>query len=258
MNTQVTATNMKVKAVAEDGIVISNTLKGTWTNTADARVTTAELVPTSAATLATPAWVHAASVNVDDADQNQALAGSSGYSDLTLAWTYNNAEGVGYVENSDPTNTEYNAGTDTPYVLLNNFYIKSSGSAIAGTLYINDLVVTGASNKIDAALRVLIVVNGTDAFTFAPVPATNGGSAPPTSYKWKNTTNVTALTGTSAQDKQCTSVTSIPNTSEAAINVNVYMYFEGEDINCKSTNISGITTTDLSLTVKFGTQPTHS
>lgn len=255
MNTQVTATNMKVKAVAEDGIVISNTLKTSWTNTADAQVTTAELVPTSAATLASPAWVHAASVAADDADQNQALTGSKGYTDLTLSWNYNATEGIGYTENG--TNTAYDVGTDTPYVLLNNFFIKSSGDVITNTLYINDLTVEGATNKIDAALRVLIVVNGTDAFTFAPVGATNGGAAPSTGYKWKATTTVNPLTGTDAQDVQCTSVTSIGNTNDTAINVKVYMYFEGEDVNCKSTNISGITTTDLSLTVKFGLQPTH-
>ncbi|MBQ7671142.1 MAG: hypothetical protein IJS45_10560 [Clostridia bacterium] len=255
MNTQVTATNMKVKAVAESGIVISNTNKTTWSNTAEAQVNAAEIVPTSAATLTAPAWVHAMSTNADEAQPNQAVAN---YTDLSLVWETNGVEGIGYTDN-DGSSTK-NAG-DTCYVLLNNFYIKSSGDAISGTLYINDLSVTsnaagGAFNKLDNALRVLIVVNGTDAFTYAPVINQAGGTTT-TSYKWKNTTVVDALYNTTALDKQCTSVTSIPNTNADAINVKVYMYFEGEDANLKSTNISGLTMNDLSLTIHFGTTQTN-
>ena len=260
MNTTVTATNMKVKAVAEGGIVISNTNKQTWSSSAQAQVNAAEIVPTSTSTTATPSWVHAKSTNADEAQPNQAVGN---YEDLTLAWDTNAAEGIGYVDN-DNSSTK-NAG-DTSYVLLNNFYIKSSADAITGTLYINDLTVTsnatgGTFNKLDNALRVLIVVNNTNAFTFAPVLNQAGGTTT-TTYKWKNTTDVYARyeggTGNFAnQDIECSSVTTIPNTDSAAINVKVYMYFEGEDANLKSTNIAGISMNDLSLVINFGTAPLH-
>ncbi len=262
MNTQVTATNMKVKAVAENGIVISNTNKTTWSNSADAQVNAAELTPTSAAAVAAPAWVHAMSTNADEAQGNQAAAN---YTPLTLAWDTNAAEGIGYTDNN--TSGKKDTG-DTSYVLLNNFYIKSSADAITGTLYINDVTVTsnasgGTFNKLDNALRILIVVNDDDddAFVFAPV-LNQASGATTTTYKWKGTTTVNARyeggTGTSAnQDVQCTSVSSIPNTDADAINVKVYMYFEGEDANLKSTNITGLSMNDLSATIKFGTAPTH-
>ena len=261
MNTVVTATSMKVKAVAEGGIVISNTNKTTWSSSANAQINAAEIVPTSAATTSTPAWVHATSPDADNANANQPVGN---YEQLTLAWDTNSTEGIGYTDNN--TSGDKDSG-DTCYVLLNNFYIKSSADAITGTLYINDLTVTsnatgGSFNKLDNALRVLIVVNNTNAFTFAPVLNQAGGTTT-TTYKWKNTTDVYARyeggTGNFVnQDIECSSVTTIPNTNTEAINVKVYMYFEGEDANLKSTNISGITMNDLSLTIRFGTAPLHS
>ena len=68
MNTQVTATGMQVKATAEDGILISNSAKSDWTNSATATVTTAVLVPTSTAGTKTPAWTHNTSPDADDAN----------------------------------------------------------------------------------------------------------------------------------------------------------------------------------------------
>lgn len=260
MNTQVTATNMKVKAVAENGIVISNTNKSTWAETADAQINAAEIVPTSSASVVSPIWVHAVSTNADEAQPQQAIVN---YTELSLSWDTNNSEGIGYVDN-DNSGTK-NTG-DTCYVLLNNFYIKSSADIINSTLYINDVTVTssatgGSFNKLDNAVRVLIVVNNADAFVFAPV-YNQASSTTTVDYKWKNTTNVKAryVGGTgeySGYDVQCTSVTSIPNTDADAINVKIYMYFEGEDENLKSTNIAGISMNDLSLTVNFGTLAVH-
>lgn len=249
MNRTVTAVGMQVQAVAEDGIVISNTQKSAWADEATAQTTTAQLVPTSAAAIANPAFVHNASTQADDAEAEQAVAT---YEDLTLAWNYNNTEGIGYVD----ANTNSALDTDEKsYVLLNNFYIKSSGNALSNvTFYINDVTVTGASKKIDNALRVLVVANN-DAFIFAPVSDVDSGTTT-LSYKWKNTSTVTAKTATD-YDTECPSITSIPNTDADAILVKVYCYFEGEDLNCKSTNVSGIETNSLSVSVKMGIIPTH-
>ena len=258
MNTKVTATGMQVKAVAEDGILISNSDKATWTNSATAKVTSASLVPTSTAGGTTPAWAHNTSTNADDAQANQNAAS---YEDLSLKWT-NTTFGEGFVDIAGGTANSKD-DNEKSYVLLNEFYIKSSGNALTlgadktyKDLYINDVTVTGAANKIDNSLRVLVVV-GSAAYIYAPVIDQASGTTT-MSYKFKNTTAVTALNATtSAGYDKTTGTTSIGNTNDSAVKAQVYIYFEGEDANCKSTNIAGINTTDLSVSINFGIETAH-
>ena len=258
MNTKVTATGMQVKAVAEDGILISNSDKATWTNSATAKVTSASLVPTSTAGGTTPAWAHNTSTNADDAQANQ---NATSYEDLSLKWT-NTTFGEGFVDIAGGTANSKD-DNEKSYVLLNEFYIKSSGNALTlgadktyKDLYINDVTVTGAANKIDNSLRVLVVV-GSAAYIYAPVIDQASGTTT-MSYKFKNTTAVTALNATTAAGyDKTTSTTSIGNTNDSAVKAQVYIYFEGEDANCKSTNIAGINTTDLSVSINFGIETAH-
>jgi hypothetical protein len=255
MNTQVTANGMQVKAVAEDGILISNSDKSAWTNSASAKISSAILVPTSTSGTKNPSWVHNTSVDADSSASNQA---ASTYADLSLKWS-NTTFGEGYVDLNTNSTKDSN---EKAYVLLNEFYIKSSGAALElgndktyKDLYINDVAVTGAAHKIDNALRVLVVIGNT-AYIYAPVNGVDSGTATLT-YNFKETTSVTALLASSNYDKT-TGTTSIGNTNETAVKAQVYIYFEGEDLNCKSTNISGIATTDLAVTINFGIVKTHS
>ncbi|MBR4768788.1 MAG: hypothetical protein IK088_07410 [Lachnospiraceae bacterium] len=257
MNTTVSATSMQVKAVAEDGILIANADKATWADSANAKVTTAQLVPTNAATVASPVFVHATSTR---ADQVQAQQDVAKYSTLTLAWSdAGTSSGVGYV---DSNNNSAKNDDEKAYVLLNKFYIKSSGAVIDPTnLLINDVVVTGADKKIENSLRVLVVVTDgttTVAKTYAPVIDVDGGTTT-LSYKWKNTDSVTALDATDAEGFDLTTgITSIPAyTTANPIEADIYIYFEGEDANCMSANIAGITTNDLAVTVRFGIVALH-
>ncbi|MBQ7715637.1 MAG: hypothetical protein IJT70_07195, partial [Clostridia bacterium] len=287
----------QVKAIAEQGIVISNSSKGTWSNTADGAYAAASLVPTSTPVLATPTWVHAMSTNADEAQPNQDVAN---YTTVTPVWTnaetYTGAsatkvEGIGYVDFStvDANKNSFQADEDTPYILLNTFYIRSAADVLTSTnLYINDVTVTStqyddtegedvthAFNKLDNALRVLIVLtesstgNPTHAFLYAPVYNQASGTTT-TSYTWKSTTPVKARYASAQTDSTeadydaalvgvdvATGITTIPNTPESAIKVQVYMYFEGEDLNLKSTNIATIPMNDLHLTINFGTTATH-
>ena len=253
MNTTVTATAMQVKAVAEDGILIANVDKADWSNSANAKVTTAQLVPTNAATIASPVFVHAKSTR---ADQVQAQQDVANYETLTLAWSdAGTSSGVGYVDaDSDSAKDD----DEKAYVLLNKFYIKSSGAVINPTsLLINDVVATGADKAIENSLRVLVVVtDGTTtlAKTYAPVIDIASGTTT-LSYKWKNTDTVTALDATAAASKNlATGITSIPAyDTTTPIEAKVYIYFEGEDANCFSNNIAGITTNNIAVTVRFGT-----
>lgn len=254
MNTQVTATGMMVKAQAEGGIVISNSQKSAWAAEATAQVTTASLFPTSYTNVGSEAgaWYHNKSDDADNAKSNQ---DATTYDTLTTALSAI-SEGIGYV---DTNGTEgYQAGADSAYYLLNNFTIKSSGDAVTGgKLYINDVTVSSNSSllPIDCALRVAVVVGGTT-YIFAPVTATYGDPAqnytPTYIYHVKgSSSNTSALYGASAKNVE-TSITTIPNT-DAGVPVQVYCYFEGEDANCKSTNISGISVDTITVNVKFGT-----
>ena len=249
MNTQVTAKGMEVKAQAEGGIVISNSTKSGWTAEASAQITTASLYPTSNAK--TPgtltSWYHNKSDNADDAKAGQA-AGT--YETLTIALSdATNSEGVGYVDaNSD---SAYTAGVDAAYFLMDKFFIKSSGDALTSTtLYINKVEVTSSATllAIDNALRVCVVVNGT-AYLYAPVSV---GAGPTLTYKVKGSaTDTVALAGTTKNT--ATGVTTIANTDQDAVPVEIYVYYEGEDANCKSTNISGVTVDTIAVSVQFGT-----
>ena len=259
MSTSVTATGMQVKATAQDGLLISNADKTNWTSSANAKVASSVLVPTSTAGTTSPVWAHNTSTNADDAQANQA---SSSYQDLTLSWT-NTSSGEGFVDINS------NGSKDTGekvYVLLNEFYIKSSGNTLTlgsgntyADLYINDVVATSSSSflKIDNSLRVLIVI-GSTAYVYAPVIDQASGTTTLT-YNFKQNTAVSALDATaSAGFDKTTGTTSIANTDSNALLAKIYIYFQGEDANCKSTNISGITTDDISITVRFGLLPTHS
>ena len=249
MNTEVTATGMQVKAVAEDGIVIANESKSAWNQTATAaHADVTSLVPASAAAVTSPVFVHAASTDPNAAQAQQAVDKYAQLSGTGYAWSDTaNSDGVFYHENG--TNSAYDATgetVDTAYVLMNTFYIKSSGDTITKTLNIKEVTVTGASLKVENSLRVLVVVGNTAAIY---APAKNLADATTTmSYKWKNTTDVTAFESATLTP---TSITSIPSTDGDAIAAKVYVYFEGEDENCKSVNISGIPTNNLSVSVKF-------
>jgi len=257
MNTQVTATGMQVKAKAEGGIVISNSQKSTWSAEATAQVTSASLYPTSYTNVGTEAgsWYHNKSDNADDSKSNQDATTYATLTDIALSST---SEGVGYVN----TNGEagYQANADAAYYLLNNFTIKSSGEPVTGgKLYINEVTVTSSATllPIDCALRVAVVVGG-QTYIFAPVTASKTIEGTPVNYTPTYTyhvkgssSNTNALYGTTAKNVE-TSISTIPNT-DSGVPVQVYCYFEGEDSNCKSTNISGITVDDLTVNVKFGT-----
>lgn len=241
MNKEVSVTGMKVKATAEQGLIISDSTKTNWSTSWDVGMTaSAVLAPTSTPKVATPTWVKNSSDHFDNADAGQA----DGYEDLTLDWSTEEATSgsIGSVTESGATKN---------YALKRTFYIKSAGEqAWAQNLVIDEVTVAGTTNSanLDKSLRVLVVA-GTDSFIYAPV---DGATL---TYSYKGTaTGATAVTAlASATDSTCASVTSIPITDEGAIKVEMYIYFEGEDANCKSSNISGVTVDDLTVSAKFKT-----
>lgn len=266
MNTQVTATGMQVKAVAEDGLLIHNELDDDsatyWKASTQASYSSvAQLVPASSSDMTN--WFHNKSN-----DPNSHVGVENPYQDLdaTTGWgrdtTGSTPSGTYFI---DSDGTAGKGEGEKAYVLLNKFYIKSSGDAIDLTttsayqhLYINKVKVTGASSTgsavLDKALRVAIVVGG-GTYIYAPFATANvsynvgGSSTSTTAVAVTDTANFitnteTALTGTGA----------IPAFTKAlgeTVEADVYIYFEGEDPNCKSANVVANMDT-LTVEITFG------
>lgn len=262
MNTTVTATGMKVKATAEKGIVISNSLRSSWADSANAQVLSATLYPTSHNVAeGTAGWVHNTSNDAEHALPNQTT-----YEALTIALS-GSTEGIGYVDMD--TSGDYNSTTEPAYYLVNQFYIKSSDAEITSThLYINDVTATSATSylDVDVSLRVLIDIyeySGSayalkSSNIYAPVATSK---YPTTDYNWKGlATGAEAVLakfgadGSTTHYNTDTNVTTIPATSTSnPIKAMIYVYFEGEDGNCRTKNIAGLTPDDITVSVKFGT-----
>ena len=258
MNTEVSVTGMKMKATASDGLLISDSYDNpSWASSKDISMTAGvALSPTNTAD--GTEWVAAKSSDYDDADAEQTADDAyTTVSNSTSGFTYtapdNNGatwitgEGVG---SKDSTN----------YVLLKNFWIKSSGDEAwdkdltveSVTAEIGTENLTGEANAAKKAkqdnlyksFRVLVVV-GDESYIYAPIDDYD------TSIKFKGTGN--NLTLVASDDQSVFDVDTIPNTDAGAINVKMYMYFEGEDENCKSSNIDGIDLNDIEVSATFGT-----
>lgn len=261
-NQTVGTNTMTVQAKAENGIVIANAANGTFgakTGAAHSALPTdCALYPTSTKT--TKAWFHG---NSDD--MNSATASS-----IASITPVDADNGVGYVDTN--TNTTGFDAADDCYYLLNSFYIKASAAtAIADSnIYVNSVVATApatpGSEALDKSLRVAIVLasdsTGANCQIFAPLrtaaDTTNltysvGGTI--TSGTRSGASSVTA-TGTSgvstALNKALSgSALSIPANNGTPIEVKVYIFFEGEDVDCKSANITAAALDTLSVSCSF-------
>ncbi|MBP5312373.1 MAG: hypothetical protein J6112_06030, partial [Clostridia bacterium] len=175
MNTQVTATAMQVKAVAEDGLLIHNELDaddaGHWLVQVNATYgSQVALAPTSSNDMS--AWYH----NKSNDPNN--YAGVESYETLSsdTNWKRDTGSGKTGVWFIDTDTQGDKDESEKAYVLQNRFYIKSSGDAIAlgsgntyQALYINKVQVTGntSSPNLDKALRVAVKI-GSEVFIYAP------------------------------------------------------------------------------------------
>ena len=249
MNNNVTATGMNIKAKAENGIVISNAAaaNGTWADSATAAHNAAlEVYPTSTKDGST--WCHSASNDADDATSNGT------YSMLTLA--DDATTGAGYVNNNGVEGYQTTEGTgeyvgkfDEAYYLKNSFYIKSSAEAMTKAFYINQISVSGNTNspEFDKCLRVLIIQSSTK-MVFAPITGAD------TTYSAWTGSQSEAVTVVAPGTKNTVwnASLAIPARSSDPLQFDVYLYYEGEDENCKSTNLTATLST-LAVTIQFGT-----
>lgn len=239
-NNIVNVSGMQIQAEAEEGIVISNEAKTDWKTAIEASHTSATnndkgFIPTSTANATT--WYHA---NSDDVNKHQ-HAGD--YATLTVtAPTAGTGNGVG--------TATVNGVENRNIYLLNHFYVQSAiNTALTGQdLFVSEIEATDDAGKVlNKSLRVLFKVAGSDARIYCPLlradfsATENAGAA-------KQASTSTAST-VAATDKLVSNGTIPAYTAEGtnAIDVSVYMYFEGEDTNCKSANIDTLS----SVTVSF-------
>ena len=103
-----------------------------------------------------------------------------------------------------------------------------------------------ADSALDKAIRVGVKI-GDDFLIFAP----NGGN---TSYKVTSNVGGTAFTDVTAKTAETaigsTGDITIPKASSDGIEADVYVWYEGEDTNCKSENIAAILN-DYKIDVTF-------
>ena len=260
---RVTANNMNVKARAEQGIVISNETVDEWKESADASYPTAvALNPTSTADFST--WYHNSS---DDA--NDAKAGQAASTYKTLDIKDPTVQGVGFVDDND--NGAYNDASEKAYFILNKFYIKASaGAAITNTnLHVLNVVITKTINQtgegaagsanLNKSLRIGVSFTNGNSMIFAPEGATAsykvGGASTSTTAIIPGSEGAIDLDDTNYPGS---GITTIPNNNATkgsgtnpAVEALVYLYFEGEDLNCKSSNLIDALD-NLNVSIKFG------
>lgn len=236
MNTTVTATGMQVQAKAEAGLIIANAADGTYNVSASSvKSTAAQLYPGSTSDLVN--WFHSTSTNPAVANNEQEYSAGT-------AWTAN-------------------SGTFGNYI-VHDFYIKSSSTETLTVTALNVKSVeakvgdAAAAQELSKALRVGILIEGDETgstqnvYIYAPVAGYSS------SYTVTNQTGAydngtgkrTTVAPKAGTTLTASAVTSIPGSTGTPINVQIFVWFEGEDSSCISNNIQAALET-LTVTVEF-------
>ena len=264
MNTTVTATGMSVKAVAEDGLLINYvTTVGDagWSDTANTASSAISLTPSSTQDLS--AWYH-----------NHSKKSNDGQDYVTTSWSTLSITDA----RTNPVSTTsggYDLGTFADDISTNTlnayvkyiYYIKSSaaaitlgGSEVYKELDVDKITVSGqTADGLDLckSLRVGVKI-GTTYKIFAPFAGATdtynvGGSS--SSYTVDGTGALAVgTTDYTANTDLLTSGTIPAVDTTAPTEVDVYIWFEGEDVNCKSDNTDVLN--QLSVTVSFNLETT--
>ena len=264
-------TGMKVQAKVESGLLISQTnLESSWGATAQTAYSTAvALAPTSTNNGST--WYHNTSKSSSVAtgsgnvDTYKTLGASSGENVIVVATSDLAAnEAVVNVTYEDLNGSgTYTADADKAYYLVNSFWLKSSGDEIAvGTaqlakwLEVQEVSVTGttSSPELDASLRIGVQIGNSAMVILAPYAAATA------SYNVNGSTETTANRGlVEAGNTPVASYNAnvdlgqmtIPAVTGTALETKIFLWFEGEDANCKSDNVKA-TLDELTISVEIG------
>ena len=262
MSTMGTATGMKVQAVVEGGLLISEeaAVTATWDNSVNESNTGSyALVPAS--TNDGTNWYHNKS---NDANVSTGAGYVATYETLVpKAGTTQTASSTGkiaatnvYYHDADNDGTKDSGERDS--FVKYTMYLKTSGnealalsSTTSGKQYLNIDAITisnmEATEVLDCSLRIGIKVEGDSTFyIFAPVGAEVSSVEinPTASYNVNGSTATTIknssflrASGSLATDIPVAGLTSLPAVdTDSPVQVDIFVWFEGEDANCKSAN----------------------
>jgi len=243
-NNVVSANSLNIQAEAEEGIVISNEAKSTWKTSVAASHTAATynskgFIPTSTSTGA--AWYHTNSDDVNDHQKGE----NETYATLSINTPISDGVGTATVNGIQNRNI----------YLLNHFYVQS---AIATELtnqklFIKSVSATDSANKdLNKSLRILFKLSSAIAI-YCPLADGNF-----TAVQNAGAAHVDSVSGSVTDAANIDSFDllhtgAIPAyTAEGtnALDLEVYLFFEGEDSNCKSANIDTLNSISVSFELK--------
>ncbi len=285
MNREVSVTNMLVQAKAEGGLLISETAGHTATDMWD-DIATANNLPSGVVLLPTSSsntlsWYHANSKSANDeagaaaSTLSENLSGSyttlSGLAHAdTTAQAGTNAANSIYYTNGDGSEG-YSSSGDSAYYVKYTYYLKTSNEqGVTGLslnngaqcLSIKDVTVSGSNNSatLNKSLRVGVAIGG-KFYIFAPLyTGVTTGEAPnqitdaPASYyvfdgnSGSKNIEIEALPANAVAYTDVASLNGI--TTDSPLQADIYLWYEGEDPNCKSENVTATLDT-LTVGLKF-------
>ena len=227
MNTTVQATGMEVKAATAKNLVISATsaVGSDENNTAASSFTDlVELTPASV----------------------QTLAGSQNFFKVNNN-NVNYASGAMETGATTVATTPITEGT-AGEVVKHTFYIRIDGKAgdAFDKLYVSSITVSATSQNITKALRVG-VVSGSNGYIYAPVDGAT------TSYKGivaagtKGTNDIEGASNVTLTAVNTASASLGSVAQNAYTQVDVYIWYEGQDANCTSANSVNVEALSISI-----------
>ena len=261
-NASIQVTNMQVKAKAEGGVAIAaysytatavsqsgqeynnvctaaafTAPDGTaYADTATyGQASAAEIVPTSTAAAST--WYHANSSSENDYAANGAYT--------ILDSDSLKADGVFVSGNGQAAATAYKI--DAQYFLYQKFSVKATASG-SFSLWVSSISVSADTNSaaLNKSLRIAVKHGSDNVAFFAPKYAANYDVTSLYYYNGSARTAYAAAgiaTGTTPNTQIANaSVSTTPSDLE------IWVYYEGEDVNCKTINASDVDTLAISLT----------
>ena len=227
-NTTATANGMVVKVASATNILISKAQGGTYKSTEAFTQEIDNLVPASAVPAKAPNFFYM------EAAGNKMIADSSEYG----------------------TDSEFAAATaGTQYIAFTS-YLKVVGEtipetivpAIALTIEKEGVAtpITTADSPVYAAFRVLIVYGDT-ALLYAPVAGADATYSPIASVEAKKPTLATTAVSSYSKSGEDAIITNVE--AETPYQVDVYVWLEGQDSNCKAAN--AISLKDIDIAIMF-------
>lgn len=264
-NNKVTAEGMKVQATAEGGIEIRyNVLStenddGTAYKTTDSANMSAahKLYPTSTLASASDSTVSSNWYHANAAAANAFNANQGTYSVLALNAGNSSSYIFGSTTEKQVADQFYD-NDGRQYYLVNEFNIRSvSSTKPASRLKVESVSATlpasANSGELDKSLRVAVVC-GDKSVIYAPVTGASATYNVATSVDSNgNATldgNVKALAANVTSEEIAATVPAKGNTTFGGVDVRIYVYYEGEDSNHFSNNLTSIID-EISVSVNF-------